>query len=365
MSVSAYFSETYSEAREKFLSAANSAGPEIQETWDHPLKGPDGGDLAMDIAWYGPRHARGVLTISSGTHGVEGYCGSGIQTGLLNYGIIEELPHDVALLMVHAHNPHGFAWQRRVTEDNVDLNRNFQDYDKVEPNKAYAEVHDWLIPEDWFGPGREAAEKSIAGYIEKHGMFAFQSAVGQGQHEFPDGLFFGGQKPTWSRTSMEAMAKKYLGQAYNIAMLDLHTGLGPRGYGEILFVDRDIDSEWESARAWYGDEARSPSRGQSVSPPVHGTIDGGYRPAFREGANYTGCAIEYGTLDQIEVMNALRADHWLYAYGDLDSPEAIEIKRDIRDAFFGEDDKWQQDVYNRGLEVTRKALAGLSAQGQG
>ena len=30
-----------------------------------------------------------------------------------------------AVLLVHAINPHGFAWSRRVTQENVDLNRNF------------------------------------------------------------------------------------------------------------------------------------------------------------------------------------------------------------------------------------------------
>ncbi len=36
-------------------------------------------------------------------------------------------------LLIHALNPYGFAWTRRVTEDNVDLNRNFVDHDKGYP----------------------------------------------------------------------------------------------------------------------------------------------------------------------------------------------------------------------------------------
>ena len=359
MSVTDHFSDTYAEAREKFLASAEWAEGEI-ESYPHPLKGPDGGDLAMDIAWFGPRDAKGLLIISSGTHGVEGYCGSGIQVGLLRNNIVDELPENVALLMVHAHNPHGFAWQRRVTEDNVDLNRNFRDYDDIPKNEAYAGVHEMLIPADWDGPAREAADKAIAAYKEEYGAPTFQSAVGQGQHDFADGLFFGGNKPTWSRTNMEAMAHKYCGQAKDVAMLDLHTGLGPRGYGEMLFVEKDIPAEWQRAQAWYGaDEVRNPALGTSVSTPVTGTIDGAYRPAIGD-ANYTGCAIEYGTLPQGNVMNALRGDHWLYAHGELDSDQGRQIKKDMRAAFFGEDEKWQQDVYDRGLWATQKALAGLA-----
>jgi hypothetical protein len=361
MSVMNHFSATYAEARDKFLKAATAAGGAL-ESYPHPLKGPDGGDLSMDIAWFGPRDAKRLLIISSGTHGVEGYCGSGIQVGLLDSGIAGELSDNSALLLVHAHNPHGFAWQRRVTEDNVDLNRNFRDYNDIPRNEAYAGVHDMLIPTDWDGPAREAADKAIAAYMEEHGVQAFQSAVGQGQHDFPDGLFFGGNKPTWSRTNMEKMARKYCCLATDVAMLDLHTGLGPRGYGEMLFVEKGIPAEWERAQAWYGkDEVGNPSLGTSVSTPVTGTMDGAYRPALQDGANYTGCAIEYGTLSQPEVKNALRGDHWLYKYGELDSDQGRQIKKDIRAAFFGEDEKWQQDVYDRGLWATKKALAGLAA----
>ena len=77
-------------------------------------------------------------------------------------------------------------------------------------------------------------------------------------------------------------------------------------------------------------------------------------------ANYPGCAIEYGTLPQPEVMDALRGDHWLYAHGEMDSDQGRQIKKDIRAAFFGEDEKWQQDGYDRGLGAAQKALAGLA-----
>jgi hypothetical protein len=155
------------------------------------------------------------------------------------------------------------------------------------------------------------------------------------------------------------MALKYCSAADDVALLDLHTGLGPRGFGELIFVDKGFDDEWERAQAWYGDEAKSPTRGTSVSAPVTGTIDGAYRPAVGN-SNFTGVAVEYGTIPSPEVLQALRADNWLHLHGDLGSDLGKQIKREIRDAFFGEDEKWQQDVYDRGLDVTRKALAGLA-----
>ena len=39
--------------------------------------------LSTDAAWIGPRTATRLVYVQSGTHGVEGFCGSGIQTGWL------------------------------------------------------------------------------------------------------------------------------------------------------------------------------------------------------------------------------------------------------------------------------------------
>ncbi len=77
-----------------------------------------------------------MLFLASGTHGVEGLCGSGIQHFLLRDGVAARVPDDVALVLLHAVNPFGFAWLRRVNEDNVDLNRNFLDHAAPHPENA-------------------------------------------------------------------------------------------------------------------------------------------------------------------------------------------------------------------------------------
>ena len=76
------FSSSYAEARAKFRAAAEAAGLDV-EAHVHPLRGRDGEELAMDVVRDGPRHAERLLIVSSGCHGVEGYCGSGAQVALL------------------------------------------------------------------------------------------------------------------------------------------------------------------------------------------------------------------------------------------------------------------------------------------
>ena len=58
------FSKSYAEARQKFLSAADSAGLQV-ESHIHAEKGRDGEELAMDVVREGPSNAKQVLLISS------------------------------------------------------------------------------------------------------------------------------------------------------------------------------------------------------------------------------------------------------------------------------------------------------------
>jgi len=128
------FSTRYAEARQKFFTAAQGAGLSVDSNL-HPLKGRDGEVLAMDVVLDGPPDARSLLVISSACHGVEGYCGSGVQVHALQNTAWRNAvkAQNVAVLYIHALNPHGFSHVRRVTHENVDINRNFQDFSQALP----------------------------------------------------------------------------------------------------------------------------------------------------------------------------------------------------------------------------------------
>ena len=144
------FSESYAEARTKFCGAAAEAGGAIR-SWPNPhARGPSGEALYLDTARFGPADATNMLVLISSTHGVEGHCGSGAQIAWLRTGGAAKLPKDTGALILHAVNPYGFAWTRRVTEDNVDLNRNFVDHDKAHPrNDGYSALAHALLPKTW------------------------------------------------------------------------------------------------------------------------------------------------------------------------------------------------------------------------
>ncbi|RYY51705.1 MAG: DUF2817 domain-containing protein, partial [Comamonadaceae bacterium] len=179
--VEAAFSADYHQARARFLEAATAAGARLRHD-ACPARGPRGEALSTDTAWVGEPGASKVLMVLSGTHGVEGFCGSGFQVDWLRSGLWRDLPADTAALFVHAVNPHGFAWLRRVNEDNVDLNRNYLDWSRPPPaNPGYGEIADALVPARLDGPQGAEADAVLARYRQQVGEVAFYRALASGQ----------------------------------------------------------------------------------------------------------------------------------------------------------------------------------------
>src|SRR5256886_4909079 len=199
MNASPHFAQTYAEARDKFLAAGADRGARMFRDVHPSERGVQGEELSIDGAKIGDDKAPALLLLTSGTHGVEGFCGSGCQVALLHddafLAAVER--SGIAVLMLHALNPYGFSHLRRVNEDNVDLNRNFVDFAKPLPvNPAYAEIHSLLLPATW--PPSTESEARLGAWVAEHGRQAYQAAVSIGQYAFPEGMFYGGSGPTWS-----------------------------------------------------------------------------------------------------------------------------------------------------------------------
>jgi hypothetical protein len=355
------FSQTYQEARNKFLAEADLAGLDVQ-SHVHPMLGRDGEQLAMDVVRDGPPDAAALLVVSSACHGVEGFCGSGVQTTLLQDRDWRAAAADarVAVLYIHALNPYGFSWWRRTTQENVDLNRNFHDFSRPLPrNDAYDELAAAIVPAHW--PPPEAAQAALQRYAAQHGPARLQQAISGGQYEHPEGLFFGGHNPTWSHVTLRHVLQEHATRCARLGWIDLHTGLGPSGVGERIFACRDDAAALQRARDWWGERVTSIYDGSSTSAPLEGLM---WLAAYEEcaQAEYTGIALEYGTLPIAEMIDALRADQWLENHPD--APEALQaqIKRQTRDAFYVDTDAWKQRIVEQALDAARGALRGLSAR---
>lgn len=360
----AAFSDSYAEARAKFLDAAQARGLALFSC-PHPLPGRDGEVLALDVARWGPADASRLLLVSSGCHGVEGYCGSGVQVAALRDAawLQQAATAGVTVLFLHAVNPYGFSHIRRVTHENVDLNRNFQDFGRPLPdNPAYRELHPLLVPEQW--PPGLLNKASIAWYIARRGMKAMQAAVSGGQYAFADGLFYGGREPTWSNVTLRQVLRTHAGQARQLGWIDLHTGLGPTGHGELGYAGRADDAAGLArARAWW-DRPDTPLKslydGSSVSARVTGLMwDAVYDECPQ--ADITSLAIEFGTQPLMQVLQALRAEQWLQNHPGVPAVQAARIKRDLRDAFYVDTADWKQRILAQSFQAMDRALQGLAA----
>ncbi len=359
------FSQTYAEAREKFLAATESAGLFVQSHL-HPLLGRDGERLALDVVRDGPPDADKLLIVSSACHGVEGYFGSAVQTALLADTAWRESAHDsgVAVLVLHALNPHGFSWWRRTTHENVDLNRNFHDFSQPLPgNPGYDELASLLVPPTW--PPSDAVNAAIGRFIAERGLRELQAAVSSGQHDHPQGLFYGGSNPTWSHVALRHVLHEHATRCTRLGWVDLHTGLGEWGAAEPIFAGREDGpagtAALQRARAWWGDRVTSVHDGSASSPPLTGLMLHVPHDDCVQ-AEYTGITLEVGTVPIMAMIQALRAEQWLENHPDAPADQAQQIKRQFRDAFYIDTEEWKRQALMHGVQAVRQGLAGLASR---
>ena len=325
----------------------------------HPRQGREGEELAIDVAELGPPDASDVVVIVSGTHGVEGYCGSALQSHWLRTGA-DDRPEGVRVVLVHALNPFGFSWVRRTDENNVDLNRNFIDWDQTPPTRpAYDEIAALLVPPEWNDATVAAADAALFDRLAAVSFEEFQETVSGGQFDHPDGVFYGGAEPSWSHRWLVDWWRSGLGAPERVAIIDLHTGLGPWGHGELISSEPTGSPGHDRAARWWG-EVTSMVDGDSVSATLVGDWLAA-APAHLPGVELTAVALEFGTVDSITVVNALRADAWLHAHGDPTGEDAAGVRAAVRAAFADDAPEWIETVAGRFDEVvdrTFRALAG-------
>ncbi len=356
---SGFFSSNYQTARERFVEAGRAIGGTV-ECIPNPHRGRDGCPLSMDVVLVGATDAARTVVVCSGTHGVEGFAGSGIQTGLLQRRIDSCLPEGVSVLMIHAVNPYGMAHLRRFTEDNVDLNRNFRDHSGPYPgNLPYETLAEVIAPHSLSFWSEVRSWSRLLWYQLTAGKAASQAAVSGGQYSHPDGLFFGGTFDTWSSTTLRAVIRRYLSDATHVVVVDLHTGLGEFGAAEVILNVPEGSPEYERAVVIWGQRVRTTATGASISTHLEASLKLAI-PQMLPKAEVTPVSLEFGTVPPLEVFKAVRAENWLHHHAGPEHRKTRELKARLLRAFYPDSDEWQSSVWNQGKEVIDRALAYLA-----
>lgn len=346
-------------SRRRVLGPAETAGATLA-AYAHPRLGPNGETLTTDTARFGAPvgEADTVVLVSSGVHGVEGHAGSGVQELLVGSDRLGGLPPGVAVVVVHAVNPYGFAWSRRVDHDNIDVNRNFVDYADLPANPRYGEVDPILNPREIDLDDRSFLGELLAFWSEVGDDVAFRTISG-GQYSHPAGVQFGGQGASWSRRTMEQVWERELVGARTAIGLDIHTGLGPLGRLTVFQTADAGEAAAERGGAWFPAHIYRSDRTGSID---HGLLGPGF-DAWAAGRLDTATfVLEVGTHEPTEGVSVFRADNWLHHHGDPTSELGLRIRGQVRDFFFVDDHGWRADVADQVLAAVHATLDGV-AQG--
>lgn len=350
----------YRASRETFHKLAEHLGV-TPRCFLHNEEGGGDIELSTDVAYLGPEKAQTLVIIASGTHGVEGYAGAVCQFRFMETYPDRFAHRETAWLLVHAVNPWGFLHDRRVTQEGVDLNRNFVDFPVSQcMSDRYGAYHDLLVtdfrplPQGWWN-----ALRLLALGLTRAQRQALQAAITTGQYRYPEGLFFGGTAPTVSRKVWEDILRTYTGSRQRLFLLDIHTGLGKRGEGELISELPPSSPDFLQLTRWFGDTLRSTVNGSSVSMTATGSLI--RRFCCAGGGKRHAVVLEFGTCGPLTVLNALRADQW-YHNNSHQLPQADRdwVRQKMKNAFTSTDVQWYRGVQARFDQVVEQLAKGIA-----
>ncbi len=348
------FPSDYAAARQHWLSALEGISAN-HHAYQCSGSGPQGEALITDAGWIGRTDARSVVVVIAGTHGIESFAGSAIQIDLLEQltsGQIR-LGNDTALLLIHALTPWGFAWLRRCDADGVDLNRNSVDFSSPLPdNLDYQRLRPALFEADF-----SQRRQTFAKFSQRYGRVALEKAISGGQYSDPLGPFYGGRTPAHGRLVCEDLIQRYDLRARRLAVIDLHTGLGPYGYGELICDHAPDSAGAATAQRWYGEAVTLPLEGTSSSVPKLGLLDYLWHAVMDKDSCYI--TLEFGTYSTDRLFEVLLKDHQIWAQTGNEAAR-IEHSRAMRQHFCPDDQAWRELVLFRAGQVIDQALRGVS-----
>ena len=397
-----FFSDSYEDAREKFISLARAAGAELYE---YPICIRRNEALTTNVAIIRGASSGRVIIHLSGVHGQEGYAGSAVQAAALNYFARQsdssgnKFVPNMTIVFIHAVNPFGFKYDRRTNEDNIDLNRNFlteEEFKRAvarEPNFAgYVDVDHILNPTDplsdnvWINDIQTIA--TLVKGAANHGILKVKKAMVSGNYQKPSGLSYGGSQLSKSaRTVIDIVNSDKLSifgdtddSVRSMIVIDVHTGLGPQGIDTLMIGHQSNASKVESI---FPTEYLNENT-KNIMQSRKGHITGGVKEVLGSGSvgspssgyeetigttdslcttwrhpmlspDKSVCVTqEFGTVNSIFVGNALIKENQAF-FGTNDALKQFYAKR-MRDVFFVNKTSWKKNIVRRGVAVIIQAM---------
>lgn len=322
-------------------------------------KGPMEEELSIDICLLGDPKANKLLLSTSGIHGVEGYPGSAIQLYVMKEIEKEGIPEGVSVAFVHALNPWGMAWLRRVNETNSDLNRNF-----LPPNEeylgepeGYSRVNHLINPSKPPSKSGKMFTLEMLFHVLKNGMRQTKQAIAEGQYTRPAALQFGGESLQQGPKLFLAWLEEVLKGADNIMAIDLHTGLGKSGQDTLLLNPGYSQEEIEIMRLRFGKKIAALDS-FFIAYRTRGDLHQGLMARWPD-KNWTCITQEFGTFSQLKVLKALRSENAWTQHGDVEDIYNHWSRHRLLRAFNPRNDRWREQLLKRGRMLFEEGLLHL------
>lgn len=366
---SEFYKEDYEASREQFLKNVEllkASVPNLKHQ-AHAIPSKVANELFTDSLYLPPLSGKTdrLLVVLSGTHGVEGYVGSALQNIFIKENFWQKRDENLGILLVHALNPYGFKLNRRVSESNVDLNRNFDvsaDLFTLK-NEGYHVVASLLNPptpagSGWIDRGIFYAKSLLA--IARHSMDSLRRAILKGQYDTPKGIYFGGKTFEPQKEMLEKILLETASGFKQILLVDIHTGYGERGRLH-LFADQDPALDDKYLSQVFAGLPLDYDNKEDFYKATGGIVVYGAK-LFKDRAKYAGIVFEFGTLDSQTTKGSLDSlyrmvrENQMHQHGSQSPDSQEKIKGLFFDMFNPRDPVWQESVAKQFREFLSKAL---------
>jgi hypothetical protein len=355
-----FFSRDYVEARSRFLAALDSIPKKIDHSF-FEVKSIRHSSLFMDVAHIKPIHFKKKLFIlSSGVHGSEASVGSALQLLFLKKIAPKMDFSNTGVLLIHSINPYGFVTGRRVTENNVDLNRNFfknsQDLKKLK-NIAYSKFSSFLSEK------RRVAHPVLESLLITLKLLVptllgkkqeLTQAIAGGQYEDASGIYYGGVELEPQVLWLQNLLENELSGYKEILHYDVHTGLGTSGVLQFICgVKTNPSNPWVKKEVVDKVQGNSQMKVVTTSSKGFYQTDGDFVDFVHDCASATSkiatFTAEFGTLGDdilsqlktsIRIILENRAHHW----GCLNSSIEERVKNQFKELFSPSDSFWRKNT---------------------
>ncbi len=359
------FYESYDENREQFRLLAASFQNRFRdvEIGKHVLKSSIDSDLSIDTIYIPAQNeTKRLVIMSSGVHGIEGFTGSAVQRYFMSEVLDEAVLRNMGVLLIHAINPYGFKYGRRASENNVDMNRNFNINKDLflNKNEGYTRINHFLNPPKKAKAGYFGNSfffiKTVY-YILKYNMGALRQSTIQGQYEFKNGIFYGGNDFEQQKEWLERLISEKINGYEFVFVIDIHTGFGERGKlhylpGNVKDTNRKILLE----TMFRGYTIDWPKTEKNFCIVRGGFVDcvGNLIPADKK---YIGTVFEFGTLNSHKIVGSIRSLHNMilenqgFHHGYKNNKAEKIVKNRFREMFFPSSEIWRSQAMKQTSEI--------------